>query len=66
VITVAILINAQPIHARSAVNVTKVKKITEDTVCTYELDDGSRLRHRYGDGAVALAKRMLDTIKETK
>lgn len=62
-ITVAILINGQPIMARSAVNVGKIrsKKYT-----TYQLDDGSEVIHEESAGAVALAMKMLQTIKEVK
>ena len=62
-ITVAILINGQPIMSRSAIN-----KGDEDTMgrTRYACDDGSHIRHNPGDGAVILAKKMLDTIKEEK
>lgn len=62
-ITVAILINGQPIMARSATNTHK-GEIADDTVCTYKVDDGSVIAHRHGDGAVPLAIAMLRTIKE--
>jgi len=60
-ITVTILINNNPIHTRSAVRMED-----EDAVgkATYEVDDGSSIRHNPDEGAVALAKKMLDTIKE--
>lgn len=58
-ITVAILINGQPITARSAVR----KRTGEDGVHTYRLDDGSVIQHRYDDGAILLAIEMLKTIK---
>jgi len=32
-----------------------------DTMCRYELNEGKVVRHRYGDGPVALAIRMLET-----
>ncbi len=60
-ITVAILINGQPIMARSAVN----KGEGSDGRSRYDLDDGSVLYHRREDGAVPLAIEMLKTIKET-
>jgi len=61
VITVAILINGQPIAARSAVNTgrTDGEGFTE-----YSVDDGSTVLHRRGDGAVELAMKLLDTIRE--
>lgn len=62
-ITVAILINGQPIMARSATNVSKLD-ILEDDENLYQVDDGSAIKHIPNDGVVALAKKMLDTIKE--
>lgn len=65
-ITVSILINGNAIYTRSAVNVTDENvRIKADTTCTYEVDTGAKIKHRYGDGAIVLAKLMLDTIKET-
>lgn len=60
-ITVAVLINGQPIYTRSAVR--ESGSISE--ICTYRCDDGSIITHTYDDGAVTLAHKMLDTIKET-
>ena len=62
-LTVAILINGQPIMARSAVNTGKT---LGDGCVVYEVDDGRKVHHRPGDGAVKLAKKLLDTIKEQK
>ena len=59
-ITVAILINGNPLVARSATNVTKKMQ----GIQRYKVDDGTIIEHRYEDGAVELAKKMLDTIKE--
>lgn len=59
-ITVAILINGNPIMARSANNIGKRKENK------YKCDDGTIIEHNPDDGAVALAKKMLDTIKEVK
>lgn len=62
-ITVAILINGQPITARSAVNTGHVL----GNGCTvYHVDDGTKIHHRREDGAVKLAMKMLKTIRETK
>lgn len=58
-ITVAILINGEPIMARSAVN--KGEQDPEGRTL-YEVDDGARLYHRRGDGPVPLAIKMLETI----
>lgn len=60
-ITVAIMINGKPIHARSAVNVGQAKA---PGVWRYEVDDGSELEHHRDDGAIELAIAMLRTIKE--
>lgn len=59
-ITVAILINGQPIAARSA-----VRKELKSGVGYYACDDGTTIQHRYDDGAVKLAIKLLRTIKET-
>jgi hypothetical protein len=51
-ITVAILINGQPITARSAVNTGKVLA----NGCTvYAVDDGSNIHHRREDGVAGRA-----------
>lgn len=54
-ITVAILINGQPIMARSATNIGNNK---------YSVDDGSVIEHDADAGAVPLAIKLLQTIKE--
>ena len=59
-ITVSILINGNPIYTRSAIR--ESGSIGE--VCAYKCDDGSIITHHYDDGAVTLAHKMLDTIKE--
>jgi len=61
-ITVAILINGQPLMARSAVNTQK--KDSSGRII-YEVDDGSKVYHYREDGAVKLAKKLLNTLKET-
>lgn len=58
-ISVAIMINGNPIMARSVVRMTE-----EKNECEYHCDDGSVIKHNPEEGAVALAKKMLDTIKE--
>jgi len=60
-ITVSILINGNPLMARSAVNKGDVDNMGR---ARYACDDGTHIRHNPGDGAVALAKKMLDTIVE--
>lgn len=56
-LTVAILINGHPIMARSVVNRLKEKGV-------YICDDGSEIKHDPNDGAVLLAIKALQTIKE--
>jgi len=63
-IAVAILINGNPIMARSAVNVGE--SYSKKGACEYDVDDGSVILHKQADGAVKLAIEMLKTIKETK
>ena len=60
-ITVQILINGQVILARSARNVDPRVGAEEST---YKVDDGSIIKYKRDDGAVKLAKKMLDTIRE--
>lgn len=58
-ITVSIHINDRAIYTRTAVNRIKEKG-------GYVCDDGSIIKHEPSDGAVELAKKMLDTIHEVK
>lgn len=60
-LTVAVLINGEPIHARSAVNIGPAG---ETGFTRYRLDDGETILHRPDDGALALAKRLLERIHE--
>lgn len=60
-ISVAIMINGNPIIARSAVNEGEGRGSNK---CRYRLDDGSNIMHHPNDGAVKLAIEMLKTIKE--
>lgn len=57
-ITVSILINGRPIYTRTATNTLKQGK--DGTV--YKVDDGNRIEHTKEDGAISLAKKMLDLI----
>ena len=59
-ITVSILINGEPIFTRSAKRLDA--RIGKNY--TYKLDTGEHITHNYNDGAVVLAKKMLDTIIE--
>lgn len=53
--TVSILVNGEPILTRSAVNRLKEKG-------GYVVDTGELVKHDPNDGAVSLAKKLLDTI----
>lgn len=59
-LTVAILINGNPLMARSARRV----KTNPNRIHVYKCDDGKYIHHAEDDGAVVLAKKLLDTIKE--
>ena len=54
-LTVAILINGQPLYTRSCFREEDGK---------YRVDDGSIIEHNYGDGAIILAHKLLDTMYE--
>jgi hypothetical protein len=60
-ISVVIFINGNPIMARSAV---RQGSENGEGFAEYLVDDGSIVHHWPSDGAVALAKLLLDTIKE--
>ena len=60
-ITVAILINGQPLMARSAVRDKQV--FNRPGSYTYLVDDGSEVQHVHADGAVPLSIKLLQTIK---
>lgn len=61
-ITVAIFINGAPIISRSAVN----KGTDENGMTKYEVDDGKVIMHKRSEGAIALAKKLLKGVKESK
>lgn len=61
-ITVSIFINANPIYTRSAQNTGKM----QGNQVEYLSDDGEIVLHDPERGAVALAHKLLDTIKEQK
>ncbi|MBU2177731.1 MAG: hypothetical protein KJ556_21775 [Gammaproteobacteria bacterium] len=65
-ITVSILINSRPIYTRTARNIGPVDPLADNVQdnCLYLLDTGEVISHRQSAGAVVLAKKMLDTIKE--
>lgn len=58
-ITVSIFINGNPILTRSATRTKDRVNFSE-----YTLDTGNKIIHKPEDGAVALAKLMLDDINE--
>jgi hypothetical protein len=60
-ITVQININGNCILARSA---TRIKDEDAKGEATYEVDDGNTILHNPNEGAVALAHKLLDCIKE--
>ncbi len=59
-ITVAILINGNPIIARSAVR----KHQHKDGSCEYNVDDGRIVLHSPEEGTCKLAIKMLEGIQE--
>lgn len=59
-ITVAILINGNPIVAKNAIN---QGRMNENDETEYLTDSGETIYHRREDGAVMLAQRLLDTIR---
>ena len=54
-LTVSILINGQPLYTRSCFREVEGK---------YRVDDGSVIEHKYNDGAIVLAHKLLDTMYE--
>lgn len=62
-LTVAILINGNPLVAKNAVN--KIEKNKRGQV-KYLTDSGEVVWHDPKDGAVVLAKKLLDTIRNDK
>ena len=60
-ITAAIIINGQPIMARSA---TRQEEINKRGEVRYLVDDGSSVWHDPEKGVVPLAIKLLKTIKE--
>ena len=60
-ITVAILINGKTVMARSAWRLTWK---TPEGLANYHCDTGDIIEHHPDDGVVALAHKLLDTIKD--
>lgn len=59
-ITVNILINGKPIYTRSARRIQG----EADELCTYKVDNGAIIEHHHSDGALELAKKLLEEIEE--
>jgi hypothetical protein len=57
--SVNILINGNPILTRSCWEIKG-----EDGECEYQVDDGRIIKHNYNNGAVPLAVKLLEGIKE--
>ena len=62
-LSVAIMINGNPIMARSVVN---KENTTVEIEHAYLVDDGSVIYHDPDDGAVKLAIKLFETIKEQR
>ena len=64
VLKVEIYVNTQLIGVATAIR----RKGSTDpkSVNTYELFDGSMIRHRYGDGAAKLAAKMMNHLHKTR
>lgn len=68
-ITVTISINGEPIYTRTAVNVGDCTNFVNgfpERCSVYQVDTGETLKHKRDDGAVALTRKMLDTIHEVR
>lgn len=67
VISVEVVINDHTIIKRWAKRIEPIiashETIPPDLYCTYRMDDGKTLIHRYGDGPLALARKMLGATK---
>lgn len=68
-ISVAVSINGSVLFARSAHRIKDVPEERRDgyhqmAYSLYKVDDGSEIRHFRNEGAIVLAKKLLDTIKE--
>ena len=69
-ITVQIKINYKPIHTVHAVNVSEANGLSygKKTQLYYVYDDNAiqmcEIRHEYNNGAIELAKKMLEKLEE--
>lgn len=64
-ITVTVAINGNVLVHRGAVNVSE-EGLADDRVHTYKSDDGTVIKHRRDEGAVALAIKMLRRVREVR
>lgn len=62
--SVVIYINELPILIRRAQNISE-KGTPFDSIHTYVLEDGTKIKHRRSDGPAKLAIKMLKKLKET-
>ncbi len=62
-LTVAILINGNPLVAKNAINQAESNELGETK---YINDAGEVIWHNPSDGAVVLAKKLLDTIRNER
>ena len=58
--TISILVNTQPVYTRSCRNTMKER----EGKTVYLTDTGEEVLHDPGEGAVVLAKKLLDTVKD--
>jgi len=65
-IGVSITINGKLIYHRTAINTTESEFDSQHKPNTYHVDTGDVIKHIPDDGAIVLAKKMLDTIDEKK
>jgi hypothetical protein len=61
-LTVEISVNGQHIAKYHAVRIEGGTDL--DDINTYKMDTGDIIKHRYGDGAEALAEKMMAVAKE--
>ena len=64
-ISVTISIDGKVLVHRGVVNISP-DTLNNHEVHTYQSDDGSIIKHRRSDGAVALAIKILKTVREVK
>lgn len=60
-LTITISFNGEPVYVRNA---RRQEDINHTGVNTYQTDAGVLIEHKYDEGVIPLAKKILDTIKE--